>query len=198
MNSGKLSIREFSGRCSGTYRHLCYVAAGIIGKTDGAEDIVQQAFAIAVEKDLRFESEAQLVAWLSGVVRHCALNYRRKLQRRKTQPTDPIVLSNVEENKSSELEHIEALHLSATQTSFDDNVINALMQLTPESRSCLLLRTVEQLSYKEISKLMNIPEGTALSMVHRSRKKLRQLLADKKLASAGSKANENPSARFTY
>ena len=35
--------------------------------------------------------------------------------------------------------------------------MHALMQLSPESRACLLLRTVEQLSYKEISALMKIP-----------------------------------------
>lgn len=178
------------------------MAAGVIGKSEGAEDIVQQAFAIAVEKDLRYESDAQLVAWLAGVVRHCALNHRRKLQRRKTQATDPVLLSSVEVDETSEVDHIEALELAETQTSFDDDVVNALMQLTPESRSCLLLRTIEQLSYKEISKLMDIPEGTALSMVHRSKKKLRQILVEKREAKdpkKASKTKESKSAiRFTY
>lgn len=175
------------------------MAAGIIGKSDGAEDIVQQAFMIAVEKDLRYQSDAQLAAWLSGVVRHCALNHRRKLQRRKTQATDPVLLSNVEAAELSEAAHNEALELAELQTSFDDDLLNALMQLSPESRACLLLRTIEQLSYKEIAKLMNIPEGTALSMVHRSRAKLRRILADKESSSLKAKTKECKSeARFTY
>jgi RNA polymerase sigma-70 factor (ECF subfamily) len=154
---------------------------------------------IAVEKDLRFEAEGQLVAWLSGVVRHCALNHRRKRQRRKTQATDPVVLTNVEGSEPTEIQHQDALHLTDSQTSFDDEVVNALMQLTPEARACLLLRSIEQLSYKEISQLMDMPEGTALSLVHRSRKKLRQLLTEKDLASTDvvDKAGIQTTSRFT-
>ena len=159
---------------------------------DGAEDIVQQAFAIAVEKDLRFKSEGQLVAWLSGVVRRCALNHRRKIQRRKTQATDPTILSNVEsENIATVKSSQEAMNLSTTQTSFDDEVVNALKQLAPDARACLLLRTIEQLSYKEIAQLMEIPEGTALSLVHRSRQKLRELLTANHLSTQDVKGGGN-------
>ncbi len=165
---------------------MCYVAAGIIGQTDGAEDIVQQAFAIGVEKDLSFESDSQLVAWLSGVVRRCALNFRRKVQRRKTKSTDPVLLSSIQEQPvCDEAVQAEALRLSEDQVSFDDEVVNALKQLSPDARACLLLRTLEQLSYREISNLMEIPEGTALSLVHRSRKKLREILAHRELSFRG-------------
>ncbi|MEM9409787.1 MAG: RNA polymerase sigma factor [Planctomycetota bacterium] len=175
--SRKLTVREFASRCQVAYRRLKYIAAGVIGTIEGSEDIVQQAFTIGVEKDLEFENEAQLVGWMAGVVRRCALNQRRKVNRRKTTATDPIVLTNVESGTfESDSERNRTISLNPTQTSFDDQVIHALMQLSAESRTCLLLRTVEQLSYKEISELMEIPEGTALSLVHRSRKKLRHLL----------------------
>lgn len=171
---------------------MCYVAAGIIGQPDGSEDIVQQAFAIGVEKDLKFESEPQLVAWLAGVVRRCALNDRRKYQRRKTTATDPVILTNVESGHAdTERRNRDAIHLSEDQMSFDDEVVHALKQLTPESRACLLLRTIEQLSYKEISELMEVPEGTALSMVHRSRKKLRELLANRDSSSRNNEKVED-------
>jgi len=67
--------------------------------------------------------------------------------------------------------------LNPLQSSFDDRVQLALEQIAPNARSCLLLKTVEELSYKEISELMDIPEGTAMNLVHRSKKKLRELLA---------------------
>lgn len=63
------------------------------------------------------------------------------------------------------------------QQSFDDSVQAALQQIAPKPRSCLLLRTVEGMSYREISELMEIPEGTAMNMVHRTKKKLRSILS---------------------
>jgi DNA-directed RNA polymerase specialized sigma24 family protein len=42
----------------------------------------------------------------------------------------------------------------------------------------LLLRTIEQMEYSEISKVLQIPEGTAMSHVHRARQHLRERLAD--------------------
>ena len=68
--------------------------------------------------------------------------------------------------------------LKPMQNSFDDRVKSALLEVAPNARSCLLLRTVEGLSYKEISKLMSIPEGTAMNLVHRSKKKLREILSN--------------------
>jgi DNA-directed RNA polymerase specialized sigma24 family protein len=41
----------------------------------------------------------------------------------------------------------------------------------------LLLRTVEKLSYAEIAALMDMPEGTAMSHVHRSKMALRERLS---------------------
>ena len=173
------SAREIVDRIGGAYRHLCCVAAGVLGVAEGTEDIVQQALMIAVEKNQDFESEGQFVGWLVGVVKHCALNDRRKKIRRKTNPTDPTLLTEVTEAKAIEVRmgvDAAGVELSPMQTSFDDKVVAALNQLQPEARSALLLRTVEDLSYKEISELMGIKEGTAMSLVHRSRMKLRKIL----------------------
>ena len=66
--------------------------------------------------------------------------------------------------------------LHEAQTEFDDHVVRALESLGDVPRSCLLLRTVAELSYVEISACMQIPEGTAMSHVSRSKARLRRLL----------------------
>jgi RNA polymerase sigma-70 factor (ECF subfamily) len=169
---------------------LAIIAAGITGKKSDAEDIVQQAIAIAIEKDTEFESEGHFVGWLAGIVRNCALNYRRKSQRRNTHPTDPAKMVAVETatNEDSPVDRSTG-KLTPFQSSFDDRVQLALEQIAPHARSCLLLRTVEELSYKEISELMDIPQGTAMNLVHRSKKKLRELLASNESKDIG-RANE--------
>ena len=172
------TARKFAARCVGAQSRLACVALGIIGNRDDADDIVQQAITIAIEKNESFESDSHFVGWLAGIVRNCALNHRRKLARRNTQSTDPMNLSSVE-TKSDDTSPVNRStgQLLPMQGDFDDQIHMALEQVSPKARSCLLLRTVEGLSYREISELMDIPEGTAMNLVHRSKKSLRELLS---------------------
>ncbi len=171
------TARHYAARCTGAAPRLATIAAGITGSKSDAEDIVQQAIAIAIEKDTEFGSEGHFIGWLAGIVRNCALNFRRKSIRRNTQPTDPSKMVSVEtaSEKDNPVDRGTGA-LNPLQRSFDDQVQLALEQIAPNARSCLLLRTVEELSYKEIAELMDIPEGTAMNLVHRSKKKLRELL----------------------
>jgi RNA polymerase sigma-70 factor (ECF subfamily) len=50
------------------------------------------------------------------------------------------------------------------------------MSLEELPRTCLVLRIVHGMAYSEISHALNIPEGTAMSHVHRSRLALRERL----------------------
>ena len=170
------SARNFAERCRNASTRLASIAAGIIGDRRDAEDIVQQAILIAIEKNNEFESESHFVGWLAGIVRNCALNHRRKSARRKTQPTDPAEMVVGAVGTVNSPVNPTTGTLKPLQGSFDDRMKSALQQISPKARSCLLLRTVEGLDYKEISLLMDMPEGTAMNLVHRSKKKLRAIL----------------------
>jgi RNA polymerase sigma-70 factor (ECF subfamily) len=56
--------------------------------------------------------------------------------------------------------------------------MRALRGVSEVARACLLLRTLEGMPYARISELLQIPEGTAMSHVHRTRQFLRERLAD--------------------
>lgn len=156
---------------------LFSIAYGITGNREDAEDVVQQAITIAIQKNLDFNSEYQFIGWLSGTVRNCALNHQRKTWRRKTQATDPVQLVSVETASVGESPIDPTGEINPLQQSFDDRTQAALQHIAPKARCCLLLRIVEGLSYREISELMDIPEGTAMNMVHRSKKQLRNVLS---------------------
>ena len=59
---------------------------------------------------------------------------------------------------------------------FDDQTRRALQQLDETPRSCLLMRTVLDMSYRQIAEALGIPENTAMSHVHRSRQRMRESL----------------------
>jgi RNA polymerase sigma-70 factor (ECF subfamily) len=171
----------FAARYRDAYHRLTLVASGVTGERHSAEDIVQEAAIIAYEKIHQFAPGTNFAAWMAEIVRRCALNHRRKTQQRRTFAADPAVLGQMNQQATAQDEPWPIVHESgqivAGQASFDDELTGALATLGEEARSCLLLRIVEKLSYAEIANLLQIPEGTAMSHVHRSKAALRKRLS---------------------
>jgi len=173
--------RSFAAHYGGAYSRLALVAASVVGDREAAEDIVQDAAIIAFQKSEEFVPGTNFAAWLAEIVRRCALNYRRKEQGRRTYTADPAALDRLidEPRRQGAAWPIASRtgELLDNQSALGDELVRALAQLSQEARCCLLLRTVEKLSYAEIAALLRIPEGTAMSHVHRSRRALRRMLS---------------------
>jgi RNA polymerase sigma-70 factor (ECF subfamily) len=171
----------FAAHYREAYHRLTLVAAGVTGERHSAEDIVQEAAIIAFEKIDQFLPGSNFSAWMAEIVRRCALNHRRKVQQRRTYAADPTLLSQMNNASAAPGEPWPIASdtgvLAANQASFDDELTAALATLSEEPRCCLLLRIVDKLSYAEISRVLHIPEGTAMSHVHRSKSQLRRVLS---------------------
>ena len=181
---GNLSAHQKGTMLAALYQssfpQLTAVAAGVLGRQEGAEDVVQLAASIALSKNTQFASEASFLAWMYSAVRKCALNERRKFSRRRTFATDPVNLHLIDnEPDVSGAKSVDpgSGELLTDQTCFEDDLLAALQELADDARCCLLLRTVHELSYAEIAEIMEIPQGTAMSHVYRSRQFLRKRLS---------------------
>lgn len=162
-------------------RHaLWVVAAALLTDRTEAEDIVQEAAAVALSKLEQFETGTSFLAWMSQIVRNLASNLRHKTHRRRTHATDSQTLDLVRTSPSIPADSSSSLGISTfgqllkDQGSFDDTVVRALAHLDDNARACLLLRSVCGLSYREISAMLDLPEGTAMSHVHRARRCVRE------------------------
>jgi RNA polymerase sigma-70 factor (ECF subfamily) len=120
---------------------------------------------------------------MAQMVRFVALNQLRRQTRSQAAPLDEDAYDPG--HGRSEAGTRGALRLGARgemppgQQSFDDEVMRALASLTETARACLLLRTLEGLDYEEIGRVLGVPEGTAMSHVHRSRMRLRERLGER-------------------
>jgi RNA polymerase sigma-70 factor (ECF subfamily) len=177
--SGALTPAEFSARLTSVSKTLWLIAAAVVGRRDEAEDIVQESAMIGLQKIAEFRPDTNFAAWMGGIVRNVARNAARKSQRRHTGATDPAALDESRagiEPPPADPGFDRRGVLSPEQSDFDDRVIRALGLLEETPRVCLLLRSLRQMPYRDIATLLGIPEGTAMSHVHRARSAVRQEL----------------------
>jgi RNA polymerase sigma-70 factor (ECF subfamily) len=149
---------------------LWCIAAAIVRDRALADDTVQEAAVVALGKLDEFDPGTSFSAWAGQIVRYVALNQRRSGLRSRVRATDPTVLAAT--SPAAEVEAGRDGGLPAGRLS------EALDTLEETARACLLMRTDTGLSYKQISEALGIPEGTAMSHVHRSRQALRTKLGD--------------------
>lgn len=152
-----------------------------------AEDVVQEAAITAYRRRADFSQGTNFAAWIAKIVRLTALNHIKKSRRYGVTVTDPADLDGeripVKTDREGVSDSVSDNHsvsdngrLSAHQTIFDDEVLSALDSIGEIARACLLLHTVQKLSYDEISQTLQIPVGTAMSHVHRAKQGLRHHL----------------------
>ncbi|MDX2115381.1 MAG: RNA polymerase sigma factor [Planctomycetota bacterium] len=175
-----LTAAEFGARFEAASRALWCIAVGVTGDRVRADDLVQEAAMIALTKLHEFDPESSFLAWMGQIVRYLALNERRRAARERgmsqdhafekaTRPSPPM-------RKTGTFPVTSDGTLTPDQKMFDDTLAAAVATLDETPRSCLLLKVVSGLSYREISRALSIPEGTAMSHVHRARQSLRKHL----------------------
>ena len=98
-----------------------------------------------------------------------------KMARRKTFATDPEELDHHLQPQVTKERQVSG-GLGEIAAEIDDDMFRVLSQLPDEARACMLLRVIDGLTYAEISELVGIPEGTAMSHVHRGKSFARQRL----------------------
>lgn len=185
-----LTSAEFSARFRAAGRSLWLIAAAVLGRREDAEDIVQESAVIGLQKINEFRPDTNFAAWMGGIVRNVARNHARKGVRRHTGATDPLDLDQSRAGRAA-VEQTPGFDrlgtMSPSQSAFDDRVLQALGRLEETPRVCLLLRSLHQLPYREIAAILSIPEGTAMSHVHRARAAMRdQLISRTSQTSGGS------------
>lgn len=160
--SPRLTHDAFAERFEGAARVLWTIAAAVLGHRAQVEDVIQEAAIVGLEKLDQFDPNTHFEAWMGRIVRFVALNHLRREARRRT--SQPELLESVPAVEP--LDH-----------DLDDTLQAALAGLRPVVRACLLLKVVEELEYREIAQVLEIPEGTAMSHVHRARHALQSQLS---------------------
>src|SRR5262245_24300868 len=171
-----LTPAAFAAQFQGSWRALWCIAAAVVGDRAQADDVLQEAALVALGKLGQFDPASNFTAWMGQIVRFVALNQARKRTRSLASSVDPHAIEVTAVSTPATSNHSPLTgqgQLNEVADSFDERLLSALRGLEDTARACLLMRTLMDMPYRDISLSLNIPEGTAMSHVHRARISLR-------------------------
>ena len=161
-----LKSEEISAIFQENYPNLCRFLEGIVGRDNFASDIAQESFLRLCQTEFGDIPTSEIRFWLFRVARNLALNEVNKSHTR-TKLWHQIT-KFFDKNES----HPEDLMVRNENGKI---VRELLMSLPEHQRSALLLREQEDMSYREISLILNISESKVKIDIFRARRTLRAL-----------------------
>lgn len=148
---------------------LLRYATRVLSNEDAAQDVVQEAFIRLHENWIQIrDRHVPIKGWLFRTTHNAAVDYIRKesrlrsLHQRQSEEESGFASRNDEQQRDHDERHALVMaHLNA---------------LSPKEREVLVLRIQEEMSYKEIARVIRRSEGYVGSLLHTATRKLTRSL----------------------
>ncbi|HXI69279.1 MAG TPA: RNA polymerase sigma factor [Verrucomicrobiae bacterium] len=158
---------DFENAVNSFYEGLYRFAYSLTGNSDDASELTQETFARFLTKHGQIRDREKVKSWLSTTLYRTFLGWKRRETRHPH-----VELTQVQD----ELPALTPETLDNLESEF---VNQALLQVEERYRVPLALYYFEQLSYVEISEVLEIPIGTVMSRLSRGKELLRRSLTMK-------------------
>jgi RNA polymerase sigma-70 factor, ECF subfamily len=175
-------LQDFESAALGELDALYRAALRLTRSTVEADDLVQDTFVKALRARARFEPGTNLRAWLFTILMNTWRNRRRDAGR------DPVDIDSERvEHAADAADGTASPEELLLRSALDVDLKAALDRMPPTFREAVWLRDVEEFSYAEIARILDVPVGTVMSRISRGRRQLYQYLtaAGTAVASAG-------------
>jgi RNA polymerase sigma-70 factor (ECF subfamily) len=156
-SGGELTLERIERLYIEQARRYHRVAALILGDQAAAEDVVQDAFARAVDQRKKFNASGALEAWLWRIVVNAALDRKRA------------------RGNDADAAHAYAQLFAPAptgQADVDEHTREQLMRLPKRQRAAVFLRYYADLDYREIARILAVTPGGAAKLLHDAHRRL--------------------------
>ena len=149
------------------WRRVFNIAYKFVARYDEAEDLTQEIFVKLFRALETYDRRASFDTWLTRVTRNLCIDRYRRRRREEDTFTAEVDLDTL---RFDEL----TANPDAALAKRDEiaSVRRALGMLPPPYREAVALRDIHELSYEEIARRLQLPEGTVKSRINRGRKEL--------------------------
>lgn len=175
LNGDPTAYRGLVERYQGRIYNIVF---GMVRNQEDAEDLAQDAFVKAFRKIDTFRLESKFYTWLCRISVNTALDHLRKKSRRPTSEFDESIGTQDAEGNFIEAHNKENPEANTYNEQVRTRIISEVEKLPDDQKQVVILREVDGLSYREISEIIGVPEGTVMSRLFYARKRLREALQD--------------------
>lgn len=149
--------------------HIAGLCLRLTGNLQDAEDAAQETFAKIFASRQQFRGDSTFATWAWRIAINAAHDVRRKSSRLPVDSEFPMTSLAGSSDPSLDVSELR----ERTQT-----VSDALARLPEELRTVVVLRHYQQLKFREIADVLNIPMGTVCSRMTDALNRLSPLLND--------------------
>jgi len=162
------------GELVSIYMQRCYyVALGMVGSPQDAEDLSQEAFVRAFRARARLDPDRPFYPWLYQILRRLCFNFTRdtSARRRKLEHAGGWLVAEARSRAAAD----DPERIRATDT-LREGLEREIAELSPTQREVFVLKEFQGLKYREIAELLAVPIGTVMSRLYAARQKLAERL----------------------
>ena len=161
--------REFEARLADSSRLAFRVAFSVLRQREDAEDVAQEAFAKAYRSFSQLRDRTRFRAWLVRMTWRMALDRQRSNRRHSARV--------VEAGLQTRLDQAEKTADLVAERERADQLWKAIETLPEKLRLVVVLAGIEGHDMREVSALLDVPEGTVKSRLFLARKQLKERLS---------------------
>ena len=175
----KGDLRAFENLVIKHQKRMLNIAFRIVGDYDDACEVVQDAFVAAYKNIGTFRGQAKFTTWLTAIIMNLSRNRLKQMKSRQGHEAfsldDPIQTDDGQmtvDTPSKELSVLDRMEKRDVRTRVQD----CIKALDPDFREVLVLRDMQEFSYKEIGEMLNVRDGTVKSRLFRAREMVKECL----------------------
>lgn len=173
----KASALDFEAVVAKYGKQVYNIAYRMVGDKHEAEDLTQEAFLRAYKSLASLKEDDLVDRWLYRIVSNVTIDHLRRRPKRPYLSLNEPISTDEGEVTPEVADWSSSPDVRIETEQFEGCIQQALSELPPDFRLCLVLCDVEGLSYEEISRTLQCSIGTVRSRIHRARKSVREKLA---------------------
>ena len=143
---------------------------------DDANDLVQETYLKAYRFIDKYIEGTNAKAWLFKILKNVFINHYRRKSKQPVKVDYEEVLIHQNEEDDTQYSSYQDMREEMFEHMMGDEVTNAINSLPVDFRVVILLCDIEDFTYEEIAKILDIPIGTVRSRLHRARNMLKKKL----------------------
>lgn len=164
-------------------RLVCHVVFRMVANEADREEFCQEVFVKVFQHLKNFNFQSKLSTWIARIAYNACINH---LKKKKVPLYDDLAETEADSPGEKPASFIEGVPGELPMP--DEFTVNreirlflheAINQLPAQYRAILTLYHLDEMSYKEIGEIINLPEGTVKSYLFRARKRLKEQMLEK-------------------